>query len=466
MRLSSYAKFIFIGCLGCLLIRAAEAQDAGLDVPTEMGYVSSNTMHFDDACGTCNACETSSQGSGCHSTCQCWLCRGTLFGDPGGYRSCLADNGITYSGSLTQFYQGVSSGGANQVFRYGGKLDSIYNFNTEKLGLWAGGGVTLHTESGYGQNAILDAAGMAPVNSAFLTPRIADLPVYAISSLYYEQELAGGYAATMGRYSLLDFYGMLYPDYGKGLDGFMNTSSWTFLNVIPTLATVINGAGLIKAGEKGVEAAVMVLDQKNVATTTGLGELFNNGATLLAAGRKFTEFGGLDGSHLFLGTYNTGDFTAFDRNGLSFNPGSGISIPETSGSWFAGYVGKQDLWQDPCAPQRRVWLTVSMGWADKQTSPYQWTGSYTLEAMGLNRNRISDRVGIGYFYSDVSDDLRNLVNGPILNTGLQDLQGGEVYYNAAITPWFHLTGDAQFIETEIASQDTAVVLGLRGKLDF
>ena len=63
----------------------------------------------------------------------------------------------------------------------------------------------LHAESDYGENSILDAAAMAPVNSAMLIPRIDDYPVYAISSLYYEQELAEGYAATIGRYSLLDF---------------------------------------------------------------------------------------------------------------------------------------------------------------------------------------------------------------------------------------------------------------------
>ncbi len=44
------------------------------------------------------------------------------------------------------------------------------------------------------------------------------------------------------------------------------------------------------------------------------------------------------------------------------------------------------------------------------------------------------------------------------NAGLQDLQGSEFYYNAEINPWFHLTGDIQVIETEIASQDTALDL--------
>ena len=49
---------------------------------------------------------------------------------------------------------------------------------------------------------------------------------------------------------------------------------------------------------------------------------------------------------------------------------------------------------------------------------------------------------------------------------IRDLQGGEVDYNAAITPWFHLTADLQAIQPKFDAQDTAVVLGLRGKIDF
>jgi hypothetical protein len=36
------------------------------------------------------------------------------------------------------------------------------------------------------------------------------------------------------------------------------------------------------------------------------------------------------------------------------------------------------------------------------------------------------------------------------NAGVQDLQGSEFYYNAEINSWFHLTGDIQVVETEIA----------------
>ena len=47
-----------------------------------------------------------------------------------------------------------------------------------------------------------------------------------------------------------------------------------------------------------------------------------------------------------------------------------------------------------------------------------------------------------------------------------DVYGGEVYYNAEINPWFHLTLDLQVVEPTFQSRDTAIVAGLRGKIDF
>ena len=46
------------------------------------------------------------------------------------------------------------------------------------------------------------------------------------------------------------------------------------------------------------------------------------------------------------------------------------------------------------------------------------------------------------------------------------VQGVEFYYNLQVTPWFHLTGDLQVVENGIETDDTAIILGLRGKLDL
>jgi len=236
--------------------------------------------------------------------------------------------------------------------------------------------------------------------------------------------------------------------------------------VIPTLPLVFNAAGLIKAGDKGIEAAVMFLDLNNTPTVSGVSQLFDDGGTILGIYRVFTELGGLPGSHLVAGTYSNRTYTSFERNGWSFHPGDGITTAQSTGSWLGAYVGEQTLWQDRCDKKRRVFFLTTMGWADRKTNPYEWSGTFSVEALGFNDSRKHDRMGIGYFYSDVSDDLEGLVNGPPLGVGLQDVQGGELYYNAEIHPWFHVTGDLQVIDPEIASQDTAIVLGVRAKIDL
>ena len=60
--------------------------------------------------------------------------------------------------------------------------------------------------------------------------------------------------------------------------------------------------------------------------------------------------------------------------------------------------------------------------------------------------------------------------------GLDHEQGAELFYNVAITPWLHLTPDLQIIDSArnkapiISANrkpiDTAVVAGLRVKIDF
>jgi hypothetical protein len=70
-------------------------------------------------------------------------------------------------------------------------------------------------------------------------------------------------------------------------------------------------------------------------------------------------------------------------------------------------------------------------------------------------------MGIGYFYTGLSDDLRNLLQ-PVRQ--LHDVHGVEIYYNAAVTRFFQLTTDLQVIEPADVNNDTAIVVGLRGTI--
>jgi len=72
-------------------------------------------------------------------------------------------------------------------------------------------------------------------------------------------------------------------------------------------------------------------------------------------------------------------------------------------------------------------------------------------------------MGVGYFYDGLGSDFKSLVS-TLPATDIQDIQGVELYYNAAITPWFHLTGDLQIVDNQNVADDTAIILGLRANV--
>ena len=49
---------------------------------------------------------------------------------------------------------------------------------------------------------------------------------------------------------------------------------------------------------------------------------------------------------------------------------------------------------------------------------------------------------------------------------VRDEHGLELFYNVAVTPWFHVTADLQVITPLLQPVDTSLVLGLRSKIDF
>ncbi len=245
----------------------------------------------DNACGPtsgCDACRCQSvRCQSCdQSKCLCLGCRETLLGDWSGIKPGLAEHGIVATSSLTQYYQGVASGGGEQRFRYGSKFDLYLTADTEKLGLWKGGSLAIHAADWqFGQNVIGDAVGLAPVNTQLLTPRAEES--FGLTNLMYAQQLEGGIIATFGRANVVELWGGFFPDWGVGRDGFMNTSLGLPLTVIPSTPLVTNAAGIIKAGERGPEAAFVVLESQNSPTTVGLD--FPNGVEMIGLLRRYSE---------------------------------------------------------------------------------------------------------------------------------------------------------------------------------
>ena len=126
------------------------------------------------------------------------------------------------------------------------------------------------------------------------------------------------------------------------------------------------------------------------------------------------------------------------------------------------YIGEQRLWQDACNAKRYTNLLGYVDVSDGRSNPFDVTVGGSLESLGFSSSRPGDRMGIAGFFNGLGD-LSDLLS--ILRPA-GDVYGAEVYYNAEVTPCFHVTLDMQVLNTTFKSDNTALVLGVRGKIDF
>jgi len=397
-------------------------------------------------------------GSGCGSD----LCsRQTLLGDALGLRPAMMQSGLIYQGSLTQFYQGVSSGGLQQRFKYGGMLDQFFILSGAPYGN-EGFTAIMHAQTRYGQDANFLGGSASPPNIAMLYPKPGSDET-AITSLILQQALSDRIVVSAGKYQAVDLTDMLIHN-GRGIEGFMNTS----LALLPlTLARTTNlsflGAGINVIQGQEVQGGVMVYDTNNSSTTSGFDNLFNNGAVILAFWREFTQFGGLPGYHMVGGNYSSGTYTSTQRDDFSFIPGQGIVSTPVQGSWSLYYAGSQQLWADTGHPERNWELRGHLGLADDNPNFMRWVATAMIEGKGVIPGRELDRMGAGYFFVNLSGNFKDLVS-PVAN--LQDLHGVEMYYNYAVTPWFRVSADLQVIDGVASRLNTAIIPGIRAQLVY
>ena len=391
--------------------------------------------------------------------------RDKILGDWGGARTDLEQNGITLDLRLMQFYQGVTSGGANTGGEYGGIMDYILNVDGHKLGLWPGFFVKMHATTQFGDGIFGYPGPFAFSNTAMLYP-LPDYDGTAITGLYAMQMLSPKFGLVAGKINTVDLFQMIYPHSGVGIDGFMNINMlapalpwFRFVNL-----SQMGGGALVLADDGQIQGGLLAFDTQNVTTTSGFHDLFDNGAGVLGLWRFFIEMNDKPGSILFAAGGSTGDYNSLERSDWGFVPGVGIVGKDKTGTWAGSVYYDQVFWQEPHDDKRNLRLFTGGSISDGDPSFGKFAGFAGLEATGLLFERKKDRAGIGGFYSELSTDFKNRT--PIFGANLQDVGGAEAYYNAEITPWFHLTGDLQVVRSANDADDTAIVLGLRAQLDF
>lgn len=391
-----------------------------------------------------------------------FLERSKFSGDWLGFRSDLRDNGITLDVSTTQFYQGVTRGGIQQAFQYGGRNDYFLNLDGEQLGLWKGASVTLHGETRYGESVSTVAGTLMSPNLLLSFPKLNG-SVTALTGVTFTQILTDELLVFAGKINTLD--GFQQPLTGAGnLNGFQNTAMLYNPVFARTVPYSTFGAGFTYLQNDESVYSVTVYDTNDTPTVSGFNTFFNNGATVYAELNLPTTFFDLPGNQGLSGTYSSGTYTDLTPTAY-LDPIEDLVIVSTprTGSWCLAYNVDQALYVSPEDSEKMWGVFGNFGIADNNPSPVRWFASAGISGASQIAGRKADTFGFSYFYLGVSEPLKDLA--PLL-LSLRDEHGVEMYYNVEITPWCQITPDLQLITPFRNRADTSLLFGLRANIDF
>ena len=387
--------------------------------------------------------------------------RSTLTGDWGGFRNTMAEKGVTLDVEFTQIGQGVVSGGRDIGWEYQGRGQITMNLDTQKLGLWPGGFLTVVAEGNYGEDVNFAAgAVLGAVNTSANFPT-AGKSQFVLPHLYYTQFFSEYAGVILGKLDTTNGDANAFA-HGKGDAQFFNLAfNLNPANVLTTPSSTL-GAGLIVLPTKDPKEWVVsatVYDPFGRADTPGFDTLFANGAVVAGETRLTTHFFDLTGHQLVGGIYSTANYTSLDQPLLNLIL-PGLPVGQSSYSWAVYYNFDQYLYQPEKNVDRGLGLFGRFGVSDGVANPAKYFYSIGLGGKGLIPGRPLDQFGIGYYYGDVSDAR------VLSRLNFRDTQGFEAYYNFALTPWAQLSPDIQVNKPSQRRLDTAVVVGFRLKLVF
>ncbi|HEY1269756.1 MAG TPA: carbohydrate porin [Candidatus Binatia bacterium] len=389
-----------------------------------------------------------------------------LTGDSFGIRNKLADHGVTFDVNLIQFFQGVATGGKDRDFKYGGKIDYFLNIDGDKAGLWRGFSATMHAETRYGEdvNGIDGMFSFGNFNMAF--PK-AGKNVTSITRLILSQLLAETFAVSVGKFNSLDDFTLNFTG-RNGVERFMNSA--VVANIINARSVPYStyGVGVSLLRDNTPLITFVVRDPDDHPTTGDLDKLFRHGVLLSGTLKLSVAPAGLPGHQNVGVNWNSRKFTSIDPSSLANIPGTGIVTGKESGTWALWYTFDQYLLVSRSDPDIGLGIFGIAGISDGNPNPVRWNMTLGVGGNGLIPGRERDTFGGGYFRIGLSSDFKDLLSGPLAPPGLaqRDEQGGEFFYNAELTPWCHLTGDLQIVAPSTKRLQTAVLPGVRLKVDF
>jgi porin len=431
------------------------------------------------------------------------LDRSSLTGNWGAARDDLAAHGFTISPSLNGFYQGPTAGNVDHTFDFGGTADVFVDVDGGKLGLWDGFGMQVHGEYNFGRTPGEIGGTTIPNNTAMTFP-YQNQPGGDFTSVFFSQRFGSNVTFLAGKMNTFDLYASGHKfSGGHGTDSFWNC---VFVGppsgMVPV--TMFGAIGIYKIDP--VTFTAMVYDPTDALNRSGFEDPFSAGVTVrpsvdvssnlfglprtdsfmvAISSEKGTDFGSLPD----LSKFNTAEFkkgliTAFVTRALFGRdartrppPELQFATTEKSGRWWIGYSFEQTLWQSSSDPTRSWGVFGQAAESDGNPNSLKWSVLGGVGGSSPLPGRPNDNFGIGAFYYGYSNQLKQKLD-PLIRLG--DEYGAEMFYNMAITKWFHLEADLQVIAPAVKGElnappvvtpavvnnSTVVLLGLRAQLKF
>jgi porin len=358
--------------------------------------------------------------------------RSTLLDYAGGPKQELKAKGVDLGLDLTNFMQALQNGGSG--YANGGKVDLRVRLDGQKLGTWAGFFVTSHFEYNYGSTVNQDAPGLniIPIKTALAYPSLND----SMFSLLFTQAFSPTTALTFGLFNMFDAASRRPLVGGGGIDTFWNLAVGAPLtNITPPY---IYGISLNTRTEIG-SFGLFVYDPRDAQNLNIIRDLFSEGATFSATASFPVTIADLGGFQNLRVAYSTLDGTDLS----SLPPGIDQPVQFKTDRWYFQYSFEQFLVQDPKDPKVGWGLFGQFGYSDGNPNAFQGHGYLGLAGNNLMDGRQADRWGIVYYSYVLSDAFRDALPG--VGSRIEPQKGAEIFYNWAVTPWFRLAFDGQWV---------------------
>ena len=404
--------------------------------------------------------------------------RRAMTGDWGGARQTLLEDGITTDVSVTQILQGNAYGGlqTRNGLQYSGSADYYFTLDTGRAGLWPGGLFKVHGQTEFGRGVNRKVGALLPVNYQALIPVPGEPGETTLSEVYLMQALSKYLVVTAGKWN---------PQTFGDTNVFANNQQSQFLNtglvnnpvLFPFLPYTTIGAllAIMPLGTDDLVIGPFIGGTTGAANQTGFNTWLEQPYGTTVGGEvdvKVRPFE-LPGNIRLGGVWSNKHFLdlAQDRR-LLLEDLILDRPPETVDGSYALYGNfDQYFYMEDEETKQGLGLFWRLGFAPQRTNVVNWFYSLGVGGKGVVPRRDDDTCGVGYYFTEVSNDF---TKGPIL-PNLNPEQGIELFYNIQITPWMRLTPDLQCIVNpavasmlprRAADERFSLVLGGRLQMEF